>query len=678
LSLFLHRSMAMKKPIRSLASAFVTLVVVAFSLSAALAMVACSGGDDPVAVTGVTVTPATLTVTAGKTATTQLAAIVVPANAANKDVTWESSAPGTATVAGSGLSATVTGVALGTATITATLAGDATKKATCTVKVTLPVEGVSVLPATLSIAVGAQGILEAAVAPAGANKTVEWSSSDTTKATVAGDGLGATVTAVAPGPVTITAASTDDATKKGVCAVTVVPAAPDPDGVTVAPMDLSLKPNATGTLTATVSPAGAGQAVTWTSDDETVATVIGSGNGQTATVTAVAEGTARITATAVGFPGIFGACDVTVKALAFADMTISASWAHSLGIKADGSLWAWGAGSFGKLGLGDSAGRNVPTRVGTDDDWTAVATGTESSLALKADGSLWAWGFNGEGQLGLGDTTNRDTPQRVGNAADWAAVATHSHHAAALKVDGSLWAWGANYYGELGLGDTRDRNVPTMVGADSEWAAVEAGQDHTVAIKQDGSLWAWGSNATGQLGIGAPEGDTQKDTPQRVGMGSDWAFVACGYLHTLAIKEDGSLWAWGFNGLGQLGDGTYTGHNAPVPTSGSASWAAVATGLFHTLGVTEGGSILACGGNGYGQVGDGTWETRSVLVPVGAESDWAAVSAGGYHSLAVKVDGSLWAWGDNYNGQLGLGDNGDTTHRNAPALVGDGWRVPVR
>ena len=136
---------------------------------------------------------------------------------------------------------------------------------------------------------------------------------------------------------------------------------------------------------------------------------------------------------------------------------------------------------------------------------------------MKEDGTLWAWGDNSFGELGLGDTTERHSPTQVGSAHDWAAVCCLGHHSVALKKDGTLWAWGENSYGQLGLGDTIDRHSPTQVGSSHDWAAIAPGAAdsyHTLALKQDGTLWAWGFNQFGQLGLG----DTSdRHTPTQVG-----------------------------------------------------------------------------------------------------------------------------------------------------------------
>jgi alpha-tubulin suppressor-like RCC1 family protein len=168
-----------------------------------------------------------------------------------------------------------------------------------------------------------------------------------------------------------------------------------------------------------------------------------------------------------------------------------------------------------------------------------------------------------------------------------------------------------------------------------------------------------------------------RNAPQRVGNANDWASIACGYRHTVAIKKDGSIWAWGDNAYGQLGDGTQEYRNVPVQVGEGAVWTAVSTGRHHTLAIKDDGSLWACGGNWYGQLGDGTEDAwRTFFVQVGTDTHWAGVSGGGYHTLAIKDDGSLWTWGLNENGQLGVG--GSDILRNSPVRVGDGYRVPAK
>jgi YD repeat-containing protein len=193
-----------------------------------------------------------------------------------------------------------------------------------------------------------------------------------------------------------------------------------------------------------------------------------------------------------------------------------------------------------------------------------VCGGRGRALAIKADGSLWAWGNNEYGQLGKGTFGDwQPAPVQAGAATGWAVVDAGGAHSEALMDDRRLWAWGINWSGQLGLGGVIDRSQssPVLVGtANDHWAAVSAGDDHTVALKADGSVWAWGANSRGQLGGGPPTG---RNAPAQVGADTDWVVVSA-HNHTLALKADGSVWAWGYNEYGQVGDDTTTDRNVPT------------------------------------------------------------------------------------------------------------------
>ncbi len=345
---------------------------------------------------------------------------------------------------------------------------------------------------------------------------------------------------------------------------------------------------------------------------------------------------------------------------------IAAGANSGLALKSDGSLWAWG---YSPPVLGKDLTRLRPTQVGVATDWAAVASGWYHSLALRSDGSLWAWGLNVYGQLGLGDTKNRLTPTLVGTASDWAAIAGGEFHSLALKRDGSLWAWGVNVSGQLGLSHRLGGELtltPTCVGVANDWAAVAGGEDSSLALKKNGSLWAWGDNVAGHLGLG--NAAAVIDSPTRVGTATDWAVIACGGQNSLALKKDGSLWAWGMNDDGQLGLGDTKERNSPTRIGTASDWAGVAGGGTHSLALKRDGSLWAWGNNYSGQLGLGntTWERSPTRV--GSANDWSAIAAAADWSLALKTDGSLWAWGRIKPYQRPGGHEG----RNVPTRI-TGW-----
>ncbi len=357
---------------------------------------------------------------------------------------------------------------------------------------------------------------------------------------------------------------------------------------------------------------------------------------------------------------------------------IAAGVWQTVALKADGTLWAWGE---------IDPGSNVPARVGADHDWATVAVGRNHTVAVKADGSLWAWGANWNGQLGVG-VAYINVPVRVGSDQDWEMVAAGWYHTVALKSDGSLWTWGDNSSGQLGTGtDLSPTNgVPVRVGLDSDWLWVGAAGFQTLGVKKDGSLWAWGDNSFGQLGLGDGS-PTLTNAPGRAGLEGDWEMVVTaggkeGWSSStgdsLALQSDGTLWSWGKNKFGQLGNGTTAGQNVPTRLGAEEDWAVVAAGIHHTLGIKIEGSLWAWGENASGRLGIGTDVGPPSLEPnrVGTDSDWVAVAAGDQHSIGLKSDGSLWAWGANGNGQLGLGGLDST---NLPTRIGsdNDWALPV-
>jgi alpha-tubulin suppressor-like RCC1 family protein len=311
------------------------------------------------------------------------------------------------------------------------------------------------------------------------------------------------------------------------------------------------------------------------------------------------------------------------------------------------TLWGWGYNKYGQLGDGTTVNRDESTRVYYAEGWRMVSAGAFHTAAIKTDGSLWAWGWNEYGQLGDGTNTGKNVPTPIGIDQDWKVVAAGGHHTVAIKNDGSLWAWGENYNGQLGDATWTNRSVPVRVGKANDWKEVTAGGYHTLAIKNDGSLWAWGYNKYGSVGDGTFAGGTINDRnrPVQIGSANDWKTVIAGGEHTLALKTDGSLWAWGWNRESQLGDGTKTSRSIPTRIGTSNDWKEVSAGGRHSVALKTNGTLWAWGFNEFYQLGDGSMKMKSVPTRIGTANDWKSVSAGGWHTMALKTDKSLWVWG---------------------------------
>lgn len=352
---------------------------------------------------------------------------------------------------------------------------------------------------------------------------------------------------------------------------------------------------------------------------------------------------------------------------------ITTGFGHTLAIKTNGTLWAWGLNNAGQLGDGTNNPNSiVPIQIGTATNWQFISVGAEHSLAIKTDGTLWAWGRNSEAQLGDGTNNNSNVPIQIGIDNNWVAVSAGSEHNLAKKSNGTLWAWGGNTYGQCGNA-TPPNSVatPQQVGTATNWQNISAVSYHSLAIQSDGTLWAWGLNLNGQLGDGTY---INRDVPVAIGFETDWKLISTGWNHSIAIKTDGTLWAWGDNNFGQLGDGTNTYQNQPIAIGTATNWQSITTGEGHSMAIKTDGTLWAWGRNHLGQLGNGANTNINVPTQTGTATNWSGIDAGYYFTLGVKTDNTLWAWGNNNAGQLGDGTN---TDRNTPIQISCGTLLPV-
>jgi alpha-tubulin suppressor-like RCC1 family protein len=338
-------------------------------------------------------------------------------------------------------------------------------------------------------------------------------------------------------------------------------------------------------------------------------------------------------------------------------------------------LYAWGRNSFvGAVGDNTIINRSSPVQIGALSNWAQIEAGSNHTASVKTDGTLWAWGANSDGRLGDGTTIARSSPVQIGALTNWAQVSAGGYHTASVKTDGTMWAWGQNNRGALGDGTTTNRSSPIQIGALTNWAQVSAGRFHTAAITTTGQLYAWGYNQTfssaGALGDNTV---VSKSSPVQIGPLTNWAQVSAGGGATVSIKTDGTLWGWGYNSsnsAGRVGDGTTINRSSPVQIGALTNWAQVSAGDNHTGAVKTNGTLWAWGNNGFGQLGQnnsGSGTLRSSPVQIGALTNWAQVSAGSNHTLATTFGGELYAWGYNGSGQLG---DGTIIDKSSPVQIG--------
>ena len=346
-------------------------------------------------------------------------------------------------------------------------------------------------------------------------------------------------------------------------------------------------------------------------------------------------------------------------------------------IFSSGGLWTWGTNTNGQLGDNSSTNRSSPVQtVSGGTNWRLVTCCGYHLAAIKTDGTLWNWGSNANGQLGDNTVTPSSSPiQTVSGGTNWKSVAGSNNYNAAIKTDGTLWTWGVNADGQLGDNSVTPSSSPIQtVSGGTNWKSVTCGIAHNVTIKTDGTLWTWGRNSFGQLGDNTA---TSRSSPiQTVSGGTIWKSISAGALHTAAIKTNGTLWTWGYNNFGQLGDNTVTSRSSPIQTvSGGTNWKLVSCYYQQTSAIKTDGTLWTWGRNNFGQLGDNTVTSRSSPIQtVSGGTNWKLVAGGIYHTAAIKTDGTLWTWGNNSSGQLG--DNTNTA-RSSPiqtVSAGTNWK----
>lgn len=334
--------------------------------------------------------------------------------------------------------------------------------------------------------------------------------------------------------------------------------------------------------------------------------------------------------------------------------------------------------SFGRgivSGDGTTFNRANPVSViGGFTDWCHISLGIFHAAAVRSNGTAWAWGINNCGQLGTGQVGSQSSPVSViGGFTDWCQISAGGCHTAGLRKNGTIWTWGIGTAGGLGDGTVVTKLSPvSIVGNITNWRDVSAGNTRTMALRSDGTLWGWGFNTAGNIGDNTV---LNRSSPVSVVGGiTDWCKFNSGREHVLAIRSDGTLWSWGFNGSGELGHGTATTCNRSSPVQvvgGFNDWCQVSGGNAISAAIRTNGSLWTWGFNSSGQLGQNCTANRcSPVSVVGGFTDWCQVSAGSTHMAAIRTNGTLWSWGSNTCCQLGIGSATPTLISSPASVVG--------
>jgi alpha-tubulin suppressor-like RCC1 family protein len=347
---------------------------------------------------------------------------------------------------------------------------------------------------------------------------------------------------------------------------------------------------------------------------------------------------------------------------------------HTVAIKEDGTLWAWGLNSDGQLGNNSNIGLVVsPISVNiSKQNWKSVIAGNNYNIAIKSDNTTYAWGENSKGQLGVNSCLGFiNVPMdcaikySIGSPINWSdcvIVGYTSRYCAGIDDTGHLYTWGRSFpY-------IAPSYSPRSYSSSISWKQIATGGDFFVSINgTDGLAYAWGDNVSGKLGDNST---TSRSVPTSVSSTISWKQISAGYNHTVGINgANGLAYAWGNNASGQLGDNSTTSRSVPTSVSSTISWKQISAGYNHTVGINgANGLAYAWGNNAYGQLGDNSTTSRSVPTSVSSTISWKTIRAGYLLSLGISSDNKLYGWGENSSRQIG---DGTIINKSVPVISND-------
>jgi alpha-tubulin suppressor-like RCC1 family protein len=338
------------------------------------------------------------------------------------------------------------------------------------------------------------------------------------------------------------------------------------------------------------------------------------------------------------------------------------------------TMYSIGTDSYGSFGLnnGTTSYRSSPVQVASDKLWLVASGGYGNTIAVKDDGTLWTWGYNTNGELGINDRINRSSPVQVGSLTSWVYCAA-SNTVRAFKSDGTKWAWGSNQFGYHGDNTTASRSSPVQIGGtDWNYSKFTYDSSNVGHIKSDGSLWIWGRGEAGQLGTntGTGGGTFYVASPNQVS--GTWTDISINASVAFGIKSNGTLWLWGKDsyGVSGLNSSTTQYRSSPVQLGTGTNWAKISIQNGRTAHALKTDGTLWCWGfNNNGEIGNSSRVNISSPIQIGTNTDWYKIAPQyfGTGLFVSKTDGTLWSWGFNNVGQLGLNT---ITSRSSPTQVG--------
>ena len=511
-----------------------------------------------------------------------------------------------------------------------------------------PVAAVVITPPSSVVGLGSSRSLSAiALDSTGVTltgRTITWTSSSVTVVSV--NATTGAVTGVAKGSATITA------TSEGKTATTTVFVMPPVSTVTVTATSASMIAHSVQALAISLKDASgtelSGRAVAWSSSNTAAATVDANG-----LVTSIAPGSATITATSEGKTGTV---TLTVTADAIGVGSIVAGVWHSCGLTATGRAYCWGVGTY--LGVSPAPITRSPVEVAGGRTYAALAAGGEHTIGLTTSGEVYAWGQANSGQLGNGTVGTSHAPVRVSIPATVKAIASSGGHLMALTTTGAVYSWGV----QVTAGAPATRSTPYLItGLPSTIEKIAAADYASFAITNTGVAYGWGEDIGD--GIGG-----RRLTPVLLAGNLTFAHIASGGGggSKFGITTAGVLYSWGSGLAGSLGQGSLSGTSvSPAPVAGGRTYTHVVASGAGGIALTASGDAYAWGWNSVGQIGDGTTTDRSVPTLVIGGKKFASIAGGHQHVIGMTTDGQVFGFGRSDGNQTGAGSVGNLSQPTA-------------